>query len=183
MQEQDGIFLTSIAELGFSITSVIFNKSIDELNLILNGLFSDHKNKRELAIQCVFLFFVFYLNGKDSRLKIEAVKMHKYIAFPDLYNYTVNTDIYDSVYLILISLMESDRKTRKNGGFLKKFDQILVRNIEAAQSHPDISFDPKKTPITSELLLILSSLFDTIDIKYYIDEVLDRKMEAIEKIK
>lgn len=183
MEEQDANFLTMISELALSITSKFFSKTLDDLNLLLNGLFFDHKNQRELTIQSVFLFFIFYLNGKDSKLKIEAVKIHKYITSAGVYIYIPNTRIYDSVYLILISLIDADKRTKKTGGFLKKFDQILVKNIDRVQALPEISFDPKKTPVTSELLLLFSAMFDTLDIKYYISEILERKMEAIEKIK
>lgn len=166
----------------FNTIGLLFNKSIQELNVVMRGLFSDHKDQKELVIQTTFIFFVFYLIGKDVRLKHEAVKIHNYIVNPTENQFTPDRTIYDSLYIILISMLEADKKSKKSGGFLKKMDQILVRNIEIAQESSDIDYDPSKTPVTGELLIVFSSLFDTLDVEYYISQEIERKIFALEKI-
>ena len=141
----------------------LFNNGIDNINMILNTLFSSTDDNKTIFIYCVFIFLMFYTEFINKSLGEETHKIYTYLKDPTNKKYKINYSIIDSVYVIIASLIETNIKT-KNDNFLKTFDIILTKNIDIIQENKDIDYDPLKTPVIKELLQILSPAFDTINV-------------------
>lgn len=159
-------------------TMSFFEKRIDNVNDILNEIFPESKSERELLFQSLFIFLILYVEFINPSLEKETSRILEYIVNYDKIKFIPDLTITDSIYLIFISFIEADMKS-KNNSFLKKIDLILTRNIERVQKFETINFNPKKTPIIKELLVLFEPFFDSIDLLYHFNKNISDKCKII----
>lgn len=165
-----------------SKVSEYYETTIDEINIFLSDIFPGDLTVRESTVKLFFLLFILHAE-RNEILKEEAVRIYHYLngSIKEIYIY--DDTIIDSMYLMMVSLMESEFKSRDNGSFVKKLDSIITRNIKRSQAHPSVDYDPIKTPILRELLIVLTPFFDLLDVEKMIEEGIDRHLEFIDDTK
>lgn len=129
-----------------------------DINDALNSLFPETDEERDDFFKIVEAFIKI---GTFSDINDEVPYILTYINNRDTI-FEINKDNTGDVYLIIASLIEADMKSR-NGGFLKRFDICLTRNIERIQRK--VKYDLDQTPIIPQLLDIISPVLDIIDIE------------------
>ena len=101
-------------------------------------------------------------------MESENKKIYDYIKNYGQREYKINYNIFDSVYVLIASLIEADysKNSGKGKRFLKIFDFQLTKNINILQEDEKINHDPMKTPIISEILTIINPSLDKMNFYY-----------------
>lgn len=141
----------------------VINEKTDIVNDIINSLFTFSTDKKIVFVRVVFVFLMIYTEFINNDIELETKKIYLYVKFYGNFDYKINYNIVDSVYVIVASLIESDLK-RNRYNFLILFDRILTKNIKKYQEDKRIDYDPHKTPVISDILKFMEPIFDSVDL-------------------
>lgn len=142
-------------------TDIVISKQVDIVNSILNFMFNHSKDERVIFIRVIFLFFLLYAEFINNSLKVEVERIYEYINKGDIYR--VNYNILDSVYVLVSSIIDADIRD-KSENFLITFDSVVTNNIRKYQKDIRVDYDPYKTPVIRDILLIVIPFFDSFNL-------------------
>lgn len=142
---------------------ITIDEKSDFVNNIINSIFEISTDKKVIFVRVVFVFLMIYTEFVNNEIELETKKIYLYVKFYGNFNYKINYNIIDSVYVIVASLLETySRPNIKN--FLTTFDRILTKNIKKYQEDKRIDYDPHKTPVICDILKIMEPIFDSVDL-------------------
>ena len=78
----------------------------------------------------------------------------------------------EPLYLVIISMLETKKTAATGSSFVKKFDKILIRNIERFETSD-------YTPVISEIIENMDSLLDQINFDEYIESYIEKRTKKI----
>lgn len=166
LKKKDFNFLSEISDCFKNVLIEKFNSEDDN---ILDLILTTHINlNNEEIANFILLCFVFYIAESGINNNVNNIHSHEIsklkLFFQDVKNnsYVPNSKILMSSYILLSSAIESIKKTKKDN-FLFKLDSVLTNNIRKIQNNTDINYDPMKTPIVKEILILIIPFLDSID--------------------
>lgn len=159
-------FLSVLSDLFKNVLIEKFNSG--EEDIFDSILTMSIKLDNEEISNFISLCFIFYIaeskinNNVGDLHSLEISKLKLFFQDAKNNSYIPNTKILIPSYILLYSSIESIKKT-KNSNFLFKLDSVLTNNIRKIQSNSDINYDPMKTPIVKEILILLIPILDSIN--------------------
>ena len=144
-------------------------------------IFPDDLEQRSHNIKLLVLFFLLYSNSIKLP-EVDVLGIYEVLINNSKELSKLNTVIRDPFYIFFYVIAKAHLKFNGSKSLISLIDIFLVKTIDEYRKLPDISYDPEKTPIISQLLTFVTIPFDNLNIEQYIALKEKEKEKIIEKM-